>query len=367
MEELVSALPLNRQMYANHKCTLSEPQVEAYLAGRNIYPRTIEMDLTNRCTRACPTCPSAGSSMPAQVITADFADRFFAVLEGHTHGVIFSGGEPTSSPYYLDIIRLARRRGFKEIATISNGSELERPEIQDALMEHGTAIRVSLYDWYDNDTPAPTFFKQLERIAALRQRVDRDGSKLEIGVAMLTSAKRLPRMLTAARHAMKSGAHWLYFHPMCRDWNVARPVQEDQDGVLEAVADLRQTAPAGMGVFIPEQRYTRYPLQFSAFHSSHFLVQIGADGINYASPEAKYQANCALANLHEYMGDDFLWRPERLAAIRALNSDKYHFAGTRHRGAMFSDFIESCVQGKVESVKTIHTAREQDFLYPNLS
>lgn len=363
----MEASTLKRRMYANHKCSLGQAQVEAYVAGKNIFPRTVEMDLTTRCTRTCPTCPSAGSRLPAHLLTAEFVDRFLGILEGQTRGIILSGGEPTSSPHFVDILRIARRRNFAEVATISNGSELGRPEIQDALMASATAIRVSLYDWYDADTPAPTFFKQLERVAALRNRVDREGSKLEVGVAMLTSRKRLPRMLGAARHATASGAHWLYFHPMCESWAEGRPVQENQEGVLEAVQALQRSAAPGVGVFIPEQRYSRYPLRFSAFHAAHFLIQIGADGVNYASPEAKYQPSCALANLHEYLGDDFLWRPERIAAIQALNSERYHFAGTRHRGAMFSDFLEGYIRGNAESVATVHAARDQDFLYPNLS
>jgi len=356
-----------QRIYANHKCSLNRAQVDAYLAGKPIFPRTVEMDLTNRCTRACPTCPSAGSRMPAHVLTPDFVDDVLGVLEGETRGIIFSGGEPTFSPYFVDILGIACKRGFTEVAVVTNGTELGRRDIQDALMTHATTIRVSLYDWYDSDTPAPTFFKQLERVTGLRKRIDREGSKLEIGLAMLTSRKRLPRMLNAVKHAAAAGAHWLYFHPMCERWAEGQPVQENQEGVLEALEALQQGAGSGARIHVPVERYSRYPLYFSAFHAAHFLIQIGADGVNYASPESKYHPSCALADLHGYRGDDFLWRPRRIAAIEALNSDRYRFAGTRHRGAMFSDFLEGYIRGRTKEVVALRTASEKDFLYPHLS
>lgn len=357
---------MTRRIYANHKSSLNRIQVDAYLAGNRIFPRTIEMDLTTRCTRACPTCPSAGSSLPARLLTPGFVDRFLGILEGQTRGIILTGGEPTSSPHFVDIIRIARERGFWEVAVISNGSELGRPEIQDALLRYGTAVRVSLYDWYDADEPAASFFQQLERVSALRKRIEREGSGLEIGVTLLTSRTRLPRMLDAAKHAAASGAHWLFFHPMCERWAEGRPVQENQEGVLEVLMSLQDGGLPGVEVHVPEQRYSSYPLSFSAFHSAHFLLQLGADGVNYAAPESKYQRSCALADLNEYLEDDFLWRPPRLSAIDALNSQAYHFAGTRHRGAMFSDFIERYAKGETAPMTAVTTATEQDFRYPYL-
>jgi hypothetical protein len=183
---------------------------------------------------------------------------------------------------------------------------------------------------------------------------------------MLTSSERLPRMISAARHASESGAHWLYFHPLCERWDERQPVQCDQGGVLDAIESLRETVPPGVEVYVPKERYTRYPLRFSRFHAAHFLLQISSDGINYASPEAKYAPECAIADLNEYAGDDFLWRPRRLAAIDALDSAAYRFAGTRHRGAMFSHFLESYSQGGEREVGVARTARESDFHHPNL-
>jgi organic radical activating enzyme len=357
---------MRKEIYANHKSSLDWHRVDGYLAGERVFPRTVEMDLSTYCTRKCPTCPSAGSSGSPRTLTPSFIDRFLGVLEGRTHGIIMSGGEPTASPHFAEILAIARRRGFKEIAVITNGSELGKHRIQDLLIEHATSVRVSLYDWYAADKPAKSFFQQLERISALRKRIQDERSGLELGAAMLTSRPRISRMLTAARHASVSGAHWLYFHPLCERWEECQPVQCDQEGVLDAIAAFRATVPPGVDVYVPEQRYTRYPLRFSRFHAAHFLLQISADGVNYASPEAKYQPECAIADLNDYLGDDFLWRPERLAAINSLSSEVYQYAGTRHRGAMFSAFLERYAQGGDDETALARTSTEHDFRHPNL-
>jgi MoaA/NifB/PqqE/SkfB family radical SAM enzyme len=131
---------MTQQMYANHKSALNLTQVDAFLAEKNVFPRTIEMDVTTRCTRSCPLCPSAGSRLPHHTLRPEFVDRLLGVVEGETRGIIFSGGEPTFSPHFVDLLRIARRRRFLEVAVISNGSELGRPEIQDALMQYATGI-----------------------------------------------------------------------------------------------------------------------------------------------------------------------------------------------------------------------------------
>jgi MoaA/NifB/PqqE/SkfB family radical SAM enzyme len=124
---------MKKRLYANHKASLNQVQVKAYLAGKNVFPRTVELDLTTRCTRACPTCPCAGSVQPSRVLAPAFVDRFLGVLGGETRGIILSGGEPTSSPHFIEILRIARRRRFTEVAVITNGTELGRPAIQDAF------------------------------------------------------------------------------------------------------------------------------------------------------------------------------------------------------------------------------------------
>jgi hypothetical protein len=127
----------------------------------------------------------------------------------------------------------------------------------------------------------------------------------------------------------------------------------DQSGVLETFGNL----DLGIEVQTPEERYSNAPLEFTAFHSAHFLLVICADGTNYISPESKYRQAYAIARLDENMPDDFLWRPERLAAIGATTHEDFETLGTRHRGPIFSDTIERLISGDLDRHRVYRAAR----------
>lgn len=319
-------------------------RVERYLLGERIFPTTIEIDLTQRCTRVCPACPYSVSRRPGLTLPLSFIDRLFGILGPHTPGLVLSGGEATSLPDYPEVLAMARRRGFKEIATITNGTCLHLPRVQEGLVKHGTSVRVSLYDWQEGDTG--TYKLTLRRLSALRERADRDGSGLSIGASILTRAEWTDRMPAVAMAAIEAGAHWVYFHPFCVDWESPAPHMADQTGVLDSIDELRDRADVCARVQVPAERYAEYPLVFRELHAAHFLLQIGADGMNYAGPECKYEPDCALLDLNEHMEDDFLWHPTRQAKIREISSRNYRHIGTRHRPPMFSDFIEKFQHAK---------------------
>ena len=254
---------------------------------------------------------------------------------------MLSGGESTIVPHFPETVALARQKGFKEIAIISNGGNTHKSKVQDALLEHVTSIRFSLYDWQEND--AEYFMKSLKKIEGLRNRIEKEGSKLEIGASMLTRKDLNHRYESVGMQALNAGIHWLYFHPYCIDWESKHPIQADQAGVLEAIEKLKEIAPSNANIQVPVDRYSDKPLYFKKLHGAHFLIQIGADGINYAGPECKYDENSELLNLNEYLEDDFLWHPQRLKRLDELNSDNYNFIGTKHRPPMFSDYIQKLI------------------------
>jgi MoaA/NifB/PqqE/SkfB family radical SAM enzyme len=330
------------KIFSPSKVNGNHKKIEAYLRGEKIFPTTMEMDLTQLCTRSCSGCPYSASRRPGLTLQLPFLDRLFSILGPHTPGLVLTGGEPTIVPHFPATVALARKKGFKEIAVISNGANIHHPAVQDALLEHVTSIRISLYDWQENDSES--FRYTLRKIAGLHKRIEKEGSELEIGASLLTRTEWNHRYASVGLQALNAGIDWLYFHPYCVDWDKDYPTQADQTGVFDTIEKLKEIAPRGANIQVPFERYAEKPLYFEKLHGSYFLIQVGADGINYAGPECKYEKDAELLNLNDYLEDDFLWHSQRLRRLSAINSDNYRFIGTRHRPPMFSDYIEKLIQ-----------------------
>jgi MoaA/NifB/PqqE/SkfB family radical SAM enzyme len=355
----------NKQLkvFAPSKVDIDHPKIEAYLKGERIYPTTMEIDLTQLCTRACSGCPYGVSRKAGLTLELPFLDRLLGILGPHTPGLVLSGGESTIVPHFGQVLALARKKGFKEIALISNGGHTHKPHVQDALLEHVTSIRISLYDWQDGKSEY--FIKTLDKIRILRNRIDKEGSRLEIGASMLTRSEWNSRYEAVALEALAAGADWIYFHPYCVDWDKTHPVQADQTGVLDAIENIRAAAPQNANIQVPLERYSEKPLHFKKLHGSYFLIHVGADGIIYAGPECKYEKDFALLDLHEYMKDDFLWHPQRLMRLGQFTSDNYRYIGTKHRPPMFSDHIQKIIDLRKNHrpVESLHEPSSH-FSYP---
>jgi len=350
-------------IFASSKVANEKDKVKAYLNGEKIFPTTIELDLTQLCNRACPGCPYLSSRKPGLTLQLPFLDRLFSILGPETPGIVLSGGEPTIVPHFPETVALAKKKGFQDIAVISNGGMTHLPKIQDALLENVTSIRFSLYDW--QDTEGKYFYDLLEKIRNLRNRIEREGSKLEIGASILTRSKLNHRYHSVGMQALDAGIHWLYFHPYCIDWDTDHPIKDDQTNVLETLEELKLKVPKNANIQVPTERYSMEPLHFEKLHGSHFLIQVGADGINYAGPECKYHEEAALLDLNEYMENDFLWHPQRIERINQLNSENYRYIGTKHRPPMFSHHIQKLIDNKTKDYK-LNNEKIQKFSYPNI-
>lgn len=330
------------KIFSPSKVKLDIKKMKAYLDGKRIFPTTMEIDLTQLCTRSCPGCPYSVSRRPGLTLQLPFLDRLFSILGADTPGLVISGGEATIVPHFPQVLALARQKGFKEIAVISNGANIHCADIQDALLEHATSIRISLYDWQENNSRH--FINTLDKIETLRHRIEKERSKLEIGAGLLTRKVWNHRYESVGRKAFNAGIDWLYFHPYCIDWDTEYPTQADQSGVLDAIENLQEKAPQNANIQIPVERYNNNSLHFEELHGSHFLIQIGADGINYAGPECKYEKDAALLNLNDYFEEDFLWHPQRLKRLGEINSNNYRFIRTKHRPPIFSDYVQNLIQ-----------------------
>jgi len=343
------------------KVGLHKDRVDSYLAGRRMFPVTLELDLTSRCTRSCPECPSVNSANHHS-LSLSYLERLLASFEGQTPGLLLTGGEPTMAPLFPAALDQARRYGFREIAVVTNGSLIDKPRVADALLRYATTIRLSMYDWEDGSRG--WFDGSLKRIESLRRRIDSEGSDLQIGTSALTSADRVERLDVLVGKLRSAGVHWIYFHPLCSKWGLGTPELADQAGVTAKIEEIQARGNGGDNVFFFRERYRETGLRFSGYHAAQFLVVVGADGKNYLAPEVKYQPDFVIANFPEENGPEWLWDARRQSLINSIRSQSYPAVQSRHRSILYNHFIEGLLRRESSALEDFEIAARTPFLFP---
>jgi pyruvate-formate lyase-activating enzyme len=351
------------EMASAYKVAYHRQKLEAYLRNEPILPATVELDISSKCSRRCPSCPSTTSKY-SSMLDLDFIKRLFVRLEGETKGLLLSGGEPTLSPIFPEVLRLAREHGFVDTAIVTNGDLLDKEEIASALCAYASTIRISIYDW--TKEPREETEATLERIKKLRSRIDQEGSKLEIGVSALTSAENADAVSAAARDVASAGAHWIYFHPMCIRWEVGAPERVGQERVLTKIRECQEEQSGKFQVFTFPERYVEHKIDFSGYHAAHFLLVIGADGMNYLGAETKYHPQYAIADLTKNWSEDFLWQRERLKRIESVNSRTYPPISSRHRGILYNHIIQGLINSGTKSLDGTAAIRKESYAFPHI-
>lgn len=350
-----------REVASGYKIAAHRERILTYMRGESIFPVSLELDLTSRCSRACADCPSTRSQAHWQ-LPESFVERLFAALAGNVQGLLLTGGEPTISPLFGGTLALARERGFRDIAVVTNGNHLDSDHVRDALLAHASTIRVSLYDWEEAGCEGPDMV--FNRLATLRRQIDRQKSSLRIGVSALTSTGRLGRLEKLVESALSAGVHWVYFHPRCRHWDIGKPQPEAQAGVLDEIVRLQEKYSGRIEIDVSVQRYQDFPLRFDGYHAAHFLLVVGADRKNYLGPEVKYHPDFVMADLSNGFHADFLRDSARLQRISSHTSANYQALGSRHRGVLYNDFIERLKKGDPDSERIL--SRPPHFRFPHI-
>ncbi|HEX7502644.1 MAG TPA: radical SAM protein, partial [Acidobacteriota bacterium] len=347
------------EMVSPRKVLWHREKVADFLADRPIFPATLELGITTACDRSCPDCPSR-LGQPGLYLSMETAERLFALCRGRTFGVIFSGGEPTLHPGFGRLLAKARENDFRDVVVISNGSRLDREEVTGPLLSHATAVRVSLYDWREDAPPgrSPT----LERIGRLRAAIEKAGSPLQVGVSLLTQGVSHERIGLAAAAVRAAGAHWLYLHPTCVSTPSGPGQNKGQELLMAALESCSREQAPGFAVHYLKQRFSTAPVAFQGYHAAHFVMVVGADGVNYLSSETKYQPSCRIATEADYEDNDFFSDPVRRARIAAVHADDYPAGGGRNRGVFYSQVLEEARQSGAETGATA----VPDFLMPHI-
>jgi hypothetical protein len=197
----------------------------------------------------------------------------------------------------------------------------------------------------------------------LRSRIEAAGSKLQIGVSLLTSTENVNTLYSIVRQVSSAGAHWIYFHPMCVRWDIGAPERVDQSGVLAKIEEFQKEQSDSFRVFTFPDRYVEQKIEFSGYHAAHFLLVIGADGMNYLGAEVKYHPQYIIADLVNNWRDDFLWNTERLNQIKSVNSRTYPAIASRHRGILYNQIIQNLID---KGTRSLEHPIADTYLFPHI-
>lgn len=337
-------------MVSSSKILIHQKKVKEYISGKNIFPVTLELGLTANCNRNCPDCPSSRGDRSLN-LDLNIIKKLFLLLKEKTKGLILTGGEPTMYKYFSDTLKLGRENDFEDITVVTNGSYLDKDDILNSLADYSSAVRISLYDWNESDLSGLN--TTMRRIEKLKKKVLAKGSSLSIGVSALTNKENSAVLDEVAQISRESGADWIYFLPTCtKDISGAARIIEQQT-VLERISECSMKFNDDFDVYFLDDRYGSEEINFNSYHSAHFILVMGADGINYVGTEAKYQDQYALWDLKNNWKDDFIWDTERLDMISSLSSKNYLPKGSKNRGVLYNTLIERMISNSYSESENV--------------
>jgi radical SAM protein with 4Fe4S-binding SPASM domain len=102
------------------------------------YPLLVDLELSTICNLRCPMCYTITEEFRSKVKTGLMKFELFTKvideIAGKTPAVRLSlRGEPTIHPRFIDAIRYAKKRGVREVSTLTNGSTLTHDFFLQAL------------------------------------------------------------------------------------------------------------------------------------------------------------------------------------------------------------------------------------------
>jgi tetraether lipid synthase len=117
----------------------------------------LTVDLTNRCNMMCDPCFMDANQVGfvhelSWEDIKEILDNATKIKPRRQMSVQFSGGEPTMSPYFIDAVRYARKKGFNSVQAATNGIEFAKnKEFCRQAFEAGLRYAYLQFDGIGND------------------------------------------------------------------------------------------------------------------------------------------------------------------------------------------------------------------------
>lgn len=163
-------LTFGRDFQCAGDCNVHAHGRNGITSGRGAY---LIVDLTNRCNMMCSPCfmDANGVGYVHELNMEDVKAIFGNALSFKPQreiNVLFSGGEPTLSPIFLEAIRHAKRMGFHRLHVATNG--LEFAKRRDLAFEAKEAGLHAVYLQLDGVSEEKNRHRGLGNYMAVRQR-----------------------------------------------------------------------------------------------------------------------------------------------------------------------------------------------------
>lgn len=135
------------------------------------------IEVTDHCNLECPTCYAASSKQAAKLLSVEQVERmldFYVAAEGGTAEILqISGGEPTTHPQILDILRLACSKPLKCVMLNTNGVRIAEDEafVEQLAVLKGRFEVYLQFDGFGDDVYSALRGKGLDQIK--QQAVER--------------------------------------------------------------------------------------------------------------------------------------------------------------------------------------------------
>ncbi|MEU8919485.1 radical SAM protein [Kitasatospora sp. NPDC048545] len=268
-----------RHMFHPLRMLQQKPVIDAYLAGEDPFPTSVEIDPANSCNHHCTFC--IYSSLHSKERSERMEpERLLGLVDelaglGVTSILFVGGGEPMTHPATVDAIELAASHSMS-VGLVTNGSRVF-PDVGKRLKQAATYVRFSL------DSSDPDVHLKLHRnddhrqiIANLRALAEADGP-CTVGTGYFINPDNVHDLVAAGRLVKDTGAAYIQYKSYS-GVEIPADLHERMITELDKALDLQDDT---FDVHIVDRIFDNNVHQVRGYtrcHWQQFKPVIGADG-----------------------------------------------------------------------------------------
>jgi radical SAM protein with 4Fe4S-binding SPASM domain len=134
---------------------------------KNMLPRTLWVDMTNKCNNKCTWCyakEAINSENLIEIKISFLKEKISTFIDIGIKKIVLIGGEPTLHQNFFEILDLLHSNNF-QISLVTNGRAFEKEEFCKELLKYGVDVTFSFHGFseenYIENTKQRNAFKQV--------------------------------------------------------------------------------------------------------------------------------------------------------------------------------------------------------------